>query len=64
MLNGRKHFVFSANYWQAMNLGVKDPAMKGNRERLMADLDDLKKRGVNNIRIMASSEGPDDSPSE
>lgn len=60
VLKGQDHFVFSANYWQAMNLGAKDAA-GGNRTRLMADLDELAAYGFNNLRIMASSEGPDSS---
>ena len=59
-INNRRVIVFSANYWQAMNLGSDGP--KGDRQRLLRDLDDLKIKGVNNLRIMASSEGPDGEP--
>ena len=58
--NGIKIYMFSANYWQAMNLGAETG--KGDRVRLLRDLDDLKARGVNNIRIMAGTEGPDNQP--
>jgi mannan endo-1,4-beta-mannosidase len=62
ILNGKKHFVVSANYWQAMNLGVADAKKGGNRARLIADLDAMKRQGINNLRIMVASEGPDNSP--
>jgi mannan endo-1,4-beta-mannosidase len=63
VLNGKNHFVYSANYWQAMNLGVRDEAnKKGDRKRLLQDLDHLKKSGVNNLRVMAASEGPNSEP--
>lgn len=58
---GQPHFVVSANYWQAMNLGAVDSSF-GNRTRLRQDLDKFVQLGINNLRIMASSEGPDDSP--
>jgi mannan endo-1,4-beta-mannosidase len=61
VLNGKEHYVFSANYWQAMNLGAVDAA-QGNRTRLIRDLDAMKRMGINNLRIMASSEGPNTEP--
>ncbi|KAI8910332.1 glycoside hydrolase superfamily [Gorgonomyces haynaldii] len=60
-LDGQPLFVFSANYWQAMNLGAPDAAA-GNRTRLLRDLDKLQSFGVNHLRIMAASEGPDTEP--
>ncbi|KAI8910346.1 glycoside hydrolase superfamily, partial [Gorgonomyces haynaldii] len=59
--DGQPLFVFSANYWQAMNLGAPDAAA-GNRTRLLRDLDKLQSFGVNHLRIMAASEGPDTEP--
>ena len=56
--NGKDYFVISANYWPAANLG----AVNGNRSRLNLDLDKLKSIGVNNVRLMASSEGPRSEP--
>ncbi|KAG9306785.1 hypothetical protein G9A89_005685 [Geosiphon pyriformis] len=53
--NGKSLFLVGANYWQAMNLGME---IGGNRSRVLEDLAILKKYGVNNIRVMAASEGP------
>jgi mannan endo-1,4-beta-mannosidase len=53
------YFVYSANYWHGMHLAA---SQSGNRTRLLQDLDILKAMGVNNLRIMASSEGPDGEP--
>lgn len=52
------YFVYSANYWQAMNMA----SITGNRTRFLRDLDSLASMGVNNVRIMAGTEGPDDEP--
>ncbi|KAJ3274749.1 hypothetical protein HDV01_002271 [Terramyces sp. JEL0728] len=60
-LDGQDHFVYSANYWQAMNLGAVDSSW-GDRQRLIQDLDHMKRFGINNLRIMAASEGPDTEP--
>ncbi|CAG8613003.1 11350_t:CDS:2 [Ambispora gerdemannii] len=57
--NGKPLFLTGANYWQAMNLGM---AVGGNRTRVLADLAKLKEYGVNNIRVMAASEGPPGEP--
>ncbi|KAJ3358267.1 hypothetical protein HDU91_005263, partial [Kappamyces sp. JEL0680] len=54
-------FVISANYWQAANLAA--PRGRGsNRTRFLSDLDALVRHKVNNIRIMAGSEGPSHEP--
>lgn len=55
------YFIKGANYWQGINLASKDE-YGGDRRRLNKELDELKEMGVNNLRIMASSEGPDDQP--
>jgi mannan endo-1,4-beta-mannosidase len=44
-----------------MNLGAIDAA-QGNRTRLINDLNAMKRMGINNLRIMASSEGPNGEP--
>jgi mannan endo-1,4-beta-mannosidase len=59
-LGNEPFFLYSANYWQAMNLG--STGLYGNRKALIADLDKMKSKGINNLRIMASSEGPNNSP--
>ena len=56
-LEGKKYFYMGANYWVGMNLGAPD---SGDAERLRYELDDLVSMGAKNLRIMGSSQGPDD----
>lgn len=58
--NGRPYYYIGANFWYGMNLG--NPATPSNRERLQRELDRLQALGINNLRIMAASEGPDTEP--
>jgi mannan endo-1,4-beta-mannosidase len=60
MLAGKPYYFIGANFWQGMNLGVDGPS--GNRALLAQDLDGLQQLGVTNLRVMASSEGPDSEP--
>lgn len=60
MLNGKPYYFVGANFWQGMNLGVDGPS--GDREKLLAELDHLQRIGVTNLRVMASSEGPNTEP--
>ncbi|KAL9543853.1 hypothetical protein PS6_009061 [Mucor atramentarius] len=55
------YFIRGANYWQGINLAAES-THGGDRDRLHRELDQLQEMGVNNVRIMASSEGPDDQP--
>jgi len=58
---GEKPYYFmGTNFWYGLNLGSKGPG--GDRERLLRELDRLKALGVNNLRIMGGSEGPDTEP--
>ncbi len=57
ILGGRPYYFVGANFWQGMNMGVDGPS--GNRTQLIEELDRLKQLGVSNLRVMASSEGPD-----
>jgi mannan endo-1,4-beta-mannosidase len=57
--DGSPYRYMGANYWQGMNLGMS--GADGNRERLMRELDQMKSVGINNLRIMAITEGPDGS---
>lgn len=57
----KSYFIKGANYWQGINLAAIDE-YGGDRRRLNKELDQLQEMGVNNLRIMASSEGPDDQP--
>lgn len=55
--NGKPYTIRGANYWYGMNMASD---LGGNRTRLGIELDQLLAMGVNNLRIMAASEGPDD----
>jgi mannan endo-1,4-beta-mannosidase len=60
VLAGRPYYFVGVNFWQGMNLGVDGPS--GDRARLVEELDRLQQLGVTNLRVMASSEGPDTEP--
>jgi mannan endo-1,4-beta-mannosidase len=60
ILNGKPYYFVGANFWQGMNLGVDGPS--GDRPRLLHELDSLRQLGVTNLRVMASSEGPNTEP--
>ncbi|MFI5349381.1 MAG: cellulase family glycosylhydrolase [Elusimicrobiota bacterium] len=59
-LEGRPYHFVGANLWYAMNLGAPGPG--GDRKRLRRELDRLKALGVDNLRVVGLSEGPDGSP--
>jgi len=59
-LAGKPHYFVGANFWQGMNLAVDGPT--GDRARLLRELDRLRDLGVTNLRVMASSEGPNTEP--
>lgn len=58
-LNGEPYFIRGVNYWHGINMGSTDG---GNRTRLDLELDQLAAMGVNNVRIVTSTEGPDGEP--
>ncbi len=59
-LNGARYYFLGANYWYGMNLGSrKDPS---TRARLLRELDKLQNLGITNLRILASTEGPESEP--
>ena len=58
--HGKAYYYMGANYWQGMNLAGSQPG--SNPDRLRRELDQMKKTGITNLRIMALTEGPDDSP--
>ncbi len=60
LLNQKTYRYFGANYWYGMHLGAG--LQPGHKERLIKELDHLKSVGVNNLRIMATSQGPNDQP--
>lgn len=53
--------IKGANYWQGINLAATKE-YGGDRDRLNSELDQLVNMGVNNLRIICGSEGPDDQP--
>ncbi|KAI8069589.1 glycoside hydrolase superfamily [Gongronella butleri] len=60
-LNGKPYLIRGANYWQGMNIGASD-AQGGNVTRLETEIQQMAQMGINNLRIMGGSEGPDDQP--
>ncbi|KAK4520113.1 uncharacterized protein ATC70_008243 [Mucor velutinosus] len=58
-LNGNPYFIRGVNYWHGINMGSLDG---GNRTRLDLELDQLAAMGVNNVRIVTGTEGPDGEP--
>ncbi len=59
-LNNKPYYFVGTNFWAGMNLGSL--AKSGNRNRLLRELDNMKSFGINNIRIMALTEGPNTEP--
>ena len=57
--NNPYHFL-GANFWYGMNLGSTGTG--GDRARLLRELDALQKLGIDNLRILALTEGPDTEP--
>ncbi len=59
VLDGKPYRFIGTNLWYGMNIGG------GNNEdrlRLQSELDQLQEVGLTNLRIMAASEGPENSP--
>ncbi len=59
-LADKPYYFVGVNFWQGMNLGIEGGT--GNRTQLVAELDRLQELGITNLRVMASSEGPDTEP--
>ncbi|MGE5741654.1 MAG: mannanase, partial [Candidatus Aminicenantes bacterium RBG_16_66_30] len=59
-LAGKPYYFVGANFWQGMNLAVDGPS--GDRARLLRELDRMRDLGLTNLRVMASSEGPNTEP--
>ncbi|HCT23940.1 MAG TPA: beta-mannosidase, partial [Chitinophagaceae bacterium] len=56
LLNGSTYTFLGTNFWYGHHLGAYDTA------RLIRELDRLAAMGVQNLRILGSSEGPDEEP--
>ncbi len=54
MLDGKPYRFAGANVWYGAYLGA--PGRGGDRARLIKELDDLAKRGITNLRVLAISE--------
>ena len=59
-IGDQRYYFVGSNFWYGMNLGSKGEG--GDRARLVRELDALKKLGINNLRILALTEGPDSEP--
>ena len=57
--NDRPYTFIGTNYWYAAILGSTGKG--GNRRRLNKELDELKRLGITNLRILVGSDGDDDS---
>ncbi len=53
--DGKPYTFVGANYWYGAILGSKGKG--GNRERLNRELDELKRLGIDNLRILVGSDG-------
>ncbi len=53
-LRGQPHFFVGANMWFGAYVG--DAVLSGGRQRLVRELDRLKKIGATNVRLLAGSE--------
>ena len=54
------YYFIGANYWYGAVIASQGEY--GNRERLLRELDRMKEMGINNLRILAGAEGPDNEP--
>ena len=59
ILNGQPYHFIGTNLWYGMNLGG---GTAEDKARLIRELDRLEDLGITNLRIMAASEGSEDSP--
>lgn len=54
--NGEAYRFIGTNFWSALNLATEQP------DRLIRELNDLQSIGIDNLRIMALTEGPPTEP--
>jgi mannan endo-1,4-beta-mannosidase len=59
-LGDQPYYFLGANFWYGMNLASAGEG--GDRARLLRELDMLSSLGVCNLRVMATSEGPESEP--
>jgi mannan endo-1,4-beta-mannosidase len=58
--DGRPYYYIGTNYWYGAI--IASSGKFGDRPRLIRELDQLKKIGVNNLRLLVGAEGPDGEP--
>lgn len=58
--NGKPYYFIGANYWYGPLLG--SATTPNGRARLIEELDIMKSHGIDNLRILAGAEGPDNEP--
>ncbi|MGZ5192263.1 MAG: hypothetical protein ACXWCZ_14735, partial [Flavisolibacter sp.] len=58
-LEGKPYYYIGANYWYGGTLGIDSRKQGGGSsvDRLRKELDFLKSKGINNLRVMAGAEG-------
>lgn len=59
-IGNEPYYFIGFNYWYGMHLAANNEY--ADRDRLIRELDHLQELGVTNLRVLASSEGPDDGP--
>jgi len=55
-INGKPYYFIGVNFWYGAILG--STGQGGNRERLAKELDFMKAKGINNLRILVGADGP------
>ena len=53
--HGKPYYFLGTNVWYGANLGME--GAKGDRKRLIRELDLLQSLGITNLRVMGASEG-------
>jgi mannan endo-1,4-beta-mannosidase len=59
-VGGKPYYFIGANYWYGAVIASRGEY--GDRERLLRELDQMKEMGINNLRVLAGAEGPDNEP--
>ena len=58
--DGKPYYYIGTNFWYGAILG--STGQGGNRQRLIKELDAMKKNGIDNLRILVGSDGEEGSP--
>lgn len=57
-IEGKPYYFMGTNFWYGAILGADTE--DGDRDRLLKELDFMKKIGITNLRVMIGAEGPED----